>query len=374
MTLTNRQRGASIDPAEPSATSAAQRRWRAWAVTVGLLILAVLWVAASNGFGSGTVGALVPILTTAAIYGTSAVGLNLQFGHGGLLNFGFVAFMAVGGYTTVLLIPHRAGEYAAQPSGSWPLPLAVIAGMLAAGVLGALFGIPAVRLRKDYLAIVMIALAEILRILLRDVPSLTGGVFGVLQYTTAVQNFRPAFVDRLGASAGTPGFQLWLLIVSWVCLVLVTLVVGSLIRTPWGKVLRAVRDDEDAVRALGKNPTVLKLQALVIGGAAGGLGGALLAFSSAQLNPDIFISQVTFFVFTIVILGGTGSMWGPAVGAVIFWIVVSQTGAFVADHLGSGTIASAQRFILVGLLMALIIILRPQGLLGRREDVVLEIR
>lgn len=360
---------------EPATTARARDgRWRARAVAAALLALCILWVAATNGFQQTTIAALVPVLTTAGIYAVAGVGLNLQFGHGGLLNFGYVAFMAVGGYATVLLIPHRAGQHATTQTGSWPLVAAVVAGMVVAAVLGAFFGIPTVRLRSDYLAIVMIALAEIVRILARDLPGLTGGVFGVLQYTGALQSVRPAAVDQLGRAIGVAGFQIWLLIVSWGCLVLVALGVGVLVRSPWGKLLRAVRDDEDAVRALGKSPTVLKLQALMIGGAIGGLGGALLAFSSAQLNPDVFIAQVTFFVFTIVILGGTGSTWGPAIGSVIFWIVVTQTGVLIAEHLGSGTAAAAQRYVLVGLLMGGIIIWRPQGLLGRREDVVLEIR
>lgn len=342
-------------------------------VALVLVALALLWVAASNDFGANTVGALVPTLTIAAIYSIAAVGLNFQFGQAGLLNFGFVAFMAVGAYVTVLLVPHRVGQASSEIATGWPLPVAVLAGMVVAALLGLLFGLPAVRLRTDYLAIVMIAAAEILRILLRDTPDVTGGVFGILGYSGALQDLRPGFVDSLAEALQAPAFQLWLLLLSWFFLLVVTLAIAALMRTPWGRLLRAVRDDEDAVRSLGKRPTVLKLQSLMIGGAIGGLSGALLAFSAAQLNPDLFIPQVTFFVFTIVILGGTASTWGPAVGGVIFWVLLNQSGAFIADNVGSGTTAAALRYILVGALMAMIIVFRPQGLLGRRDDVVLEV-
>jgi branched-chain amino acid transport system permease protein len=356
-------------PASPD-----DRPWRARIAALVLVALSLLWVAAGNGFGTTTVSALLPVLTTAAIYATAGVGLNLQFGHGGLLNFGFVAFMAVGGYTTVLLIPHRQGPESLEVAGHLPLLLAVACGMVLAALLGALFGIPAVRLRSDYLAIVMIALAEILRIALRDAPSLTGGVFGVLSFSDELQDLRPGFLDPIADALYTQSFQLWLTVVAWLCLVVVSLAMAGLVRSPWGQLLRAVRDDEDAVRSLGKSPTRVKLQALMIGGAVGGLSGGLLAFQLAQVNPDIFLPQVTFFVFTVVILGGTGSTWGPAVGGVVFWVLLTQSGAFVAEHVGSGTVGSALRYILVGVLMVLLINFRPQGILGRREDVVLKLK
>ena len=349
-------------------------QWPRRIVAAGLVAACLLWIAAGNDFGPTVFAAMLPVLTTAAIYATAGVGLNLQFGHGGLLNFGFVAFMAVGGYTTVLLIPHRQGAESIEVAGRAPLLLAVVAGMVVAALLGALFGIPAVRLRSDYLAIVMIALAEILRIVLRDVPTISGGVFGVLSFSDSLQDLRPEFLDPVADALNTQAFQLWLTLVCWSCLILVSVAVAALVRSPWGQLLRAVRDDEEAVRSLGKRPTVVKLQALMIGGAVGGLSGALLAFQLAQVNPDIFLPQVTFFVFTIVILGGTGSTWGPMVGGIVFWVLLTESGAFAAEHVGSGIVGAALRYILVGVLMVLLINFRPQGILGRRENVVLKLK
>jgi neutral amino acid transport system permease protein len=348
--------------------------WPARVVAAVLVVAALLWVAASNGFGPSSVAAMLPVLTTAAVYAVAATGLNLQFGHGGLLNFGFVAFMAVGAYTTVLLIPHLQGPQSTQLGGVLPLVVAVIVAMVVASLLGLVFAIPAIRLRSDYLAIVMIGLAEIVRVVLKNIEPVSGGVYGMLGFSTELQQFRPRFVNLLAREVNTQGFQLWLVIVSWVCLVLCTVGVALLMKTPWGKMLRAVRDDEAAVRSLGKNPTTLKLQTLMIGGAIGGLAGALLAFQLSQINPDVFMPQVTFFVFAIVIVGGTGTTWGPAVGGIIFWVLLTQTGAFITELMGSNSAASALRYILVGLLMVLIIVFRPQGLLGRRENVVLELK
>lgn len=339
---------------------------------LGILAACVLWILASNGFDSTAAAALLPVLTTAAVYAVGGVGLNLQYGHGGLLNFGFVAFMTVGAYIMVLLLPNRSGPDASVSEGLVSLPVAIVLAALGAALLGLLCGIPAIRLRTDYLAIVMIAVAEILRILARDVPALTGGVHGVLAYSGSLQDLRPGFVDGLADILNVQAFQLWMCLVAWICLVLVSLLVMALMRTPWGLLLKAVRDDELAVRSLGKSPTVLKLQALALGGAIGGLAGGLLAFQLSQINPDVFMPQVTFFIFAIVTLGGTGSTWGPALGGIVFWTILTESGTLVSQVIGSGTAASAARYVIVGLLLILIINFRPQGMLGRREDVVLE--
>jgi neutral amino acid transport system permease protein len=368
--------GGAVEPTPATDARGSSRTgaWRRRAVALALLCLSLLWVAQSNDFGPTTMAALLPVLTTAAIYGVGGVGLNLQFGHGGLLNFGFVAFMAVGAYTTVMLIPHLQGAQSSRHDGSLPLVLAIIVGAALAAALGALFGIPAIKVRGDYLAIIMIAVAEILRIVLRNIEPVSGGVYGMLGYSGALQDIRPEAVDELARSMNTQGFQLWLALVSWAVLVLFTLAIALLLKTPWGRMLRAVRDDEHAVRSLGKSPTRVKLQALMIGGAIGGVSGSLLAFQLSQINPDVFMPQVTFFVFTIVVLGGTSTTWGPAVGSVIFWVLLTQAGAFISEHVGSNSAASAMRYILVGLLMGLLVVFRPQGLLGRREEVVLELK
>lgn len=354
--------------------NAARERVRARRTTMVVLAVFALWIVGSNGFGSASAATIVQVLSTAAIYGIAAVGLNLQYGTTGLLNFGFVAFMTIGAYTTVLLLPHQTGT-SNEMSGSWPIVLALLAGMAAAAVGGSLLAIPALRLRADYLAIVMIALGEILRMSLRSAPvEKTGGVFGVLHYAGAFQRYRPAAIDSLAERIGIGGPALWVMTVAWLLLLLVVGLVTLLVRSPWGTVLRSVRDDEDAAQALGTNSNLYKLQSLMLGGALGGLAGGMIAFQYGALSPDIFLPQVTFFLFTIVILGGTGSVWGPVIGSVIFWSLITQTDAVASAYFGGGSVAAALRFVVVGVLMSLLIVFRPQGLLGRREDVILEFK
>lgn len=358
-----------------SPVASPERRWPTRVVAASLVLASLLWVAGANGFGISTVSAMLPLLATVAIYATAAVGLNLQFGYGGLLNFGFVAFMTVGAYATILLIPHLQGVASTTSNGLLPLGVAAAVGILAAAILGSVFAIPAIRLRADYLAIVMIALAEVLRIVLNNVEPIGGGVYGMLGYTSALQNLRPGIVDDIANAFDTQGSQLWLALVSWAALLVVVGFAAYLTHSPWGKLLRAVRDDELAVRSLGKNPTVIKLQVLMLGGGIGGLAGGLLAFQLSQINPDVFLPQVTFFVFAIVILGGTATTWGPVIGAVIFWIVLTQSGDLVASVASANSSAvSAVRYVLVGAVIVAIIVFRPQGILGAKESVVLELK
>jgi neutral amino acid transport system permease protein len=149
-----------------------------------------------------------------------------------------------------------------------------------------------------------------------------------------------------------------------------------MIRSPWGRVLRAIRDDEDAVRALGKNAFWYKLQVLMIGGAIAGLSGVLFALDLSQISPTNFLPIVTFFAWTALILGGAGSLVGPIAGSVIFWVVLTQTSSLAEDLFPSmsATAVSATRFILMGAMIMLLMIFRPEGLFGKREELSLEIQ
>jgi neutral amino acid transport system permease protein len=338
----------------------------------GLLLVAaaLAWLAWDTGFSWAII---LAVLVKAGIYAVSAMGLNLHFGYTGLLNFGHVAFMAVGAYTTALLVPHSLGRSGTE-AGSWPLVPALIGGMVVAAALGLLLGIPTLRLRGDYLAIATIAVSEILRFGARSFE-FTGKTFGVISYSGAFQDLRPGFIDGWADAAGVPPPRMWMLVVAWVTVVIVGLFLRVLLRSPWGRVLRAIREDEDAARALGKNAFWYKLQSLMIGGAIGGLAGGLLAFDLGQLNPNSFVTQETFFVWTIVILGGAATLSGPVAGSIIFWIVLTQTDTLAADlfpGLSTAT-ASGIRFVLVGLLIMALMVFRPQGLFGKREELSLEI-
>jgi branched-chain amino acid transport system permease protein len=310
----------------------------------------------------------------AAAYALAAVGLNVHFGYTGLLNFGQVAFMLVGAYGTAVTV-NEGG----------PLWLGLLVGIGAAVVLGLLLGIPTLRLRTDYLAIVTIATAEILRYVTRSraLEPLTGGVFGIQKFADPFFAINPIPPGRYGFGTFNFGHrQLWVMAVGWLLVAAILLLLTALLRSPWGRVLKAIREDEDAARSLGKNVFAYKIQSLVLGGVIGALAGMLLAIETQAVNPDTFISILTFFAYTVLILGGPGRILAPVVGAVIFWFLLQFTDGFLRGALEAGWLGSvleanevaAVRFALVGLGLMLLMILRPQGILGSREELLTDER
>ncbi|OFW62439.1 MAG: branched-chain amino acid ABC transporter permease [Actinobacteria bacterium RBG_16_67_15] len=304
----------------------------------------------------------------AAAYALSAVGLNLQFGYTGLLNFGHVGFMLVGAYGMAITVDQGG-----------PLWLGFIVGLALAVLLGILIGIPTLRLRADYLAIVTIAMGEILRLLVRSrfAAPLTKGVFGIQRFADDFFELNPLPVGRYGV--GTLRFDhrtMWVVIVGWVLVVVVTLLVRRLVRSPWGRVVRAIREDEDAARSLGKNVFAYKMQSLMIGGSIGALAGMYLAIDQQNVTPDAYVPLLTFYAFTIVIMGGPGTLWGPVVGSILFWFLFEildglMTGAMAEGWFGTlleSTDIGPIRFALFGIGLMWLMAYRPQGLFGSREE------
>ena len=153
-----------------------------------------------------------------------------------------------------------------------------------------------------------------------------------------------------------------------------SLLLWRLVKSPWGRVIKGIREDEDAVRALGKNVFAYKMQALVIGGVFGALGGIVLALPSA-VNPGVYVTSLTFFVWTALLLGGAATVFGPVLGAVIFWVVLTFFGNVLPSLAASGILgfistqqASIVRFIVVGIGLMLLVIYRPQGILGDKKE------
>lgn len=309
----------------------------------------------------------------AAVFALAAVGLNLQFGYTGLLNFGLVAFMAAGAYGLALSV-----EY------GLPFWLGVIIGAASAVVVALLYGLPALRLRADYLAITTIAVGEMIRLILRSntAEPVTRGVFGVDKFANTFYAINPIPAGRYGwAQFSFTERGLWAVAVTWALVAIASLIVWLLVRSPWGRVLKALRDDEDAARSLGKNVFNYKLQALIIGGVIAAFAGLMRAVDAQAVRPDFFLTVVTFAIFTVVILGGTGTIWGPIVGAVVYWFVISFSEGILRELADSGIISpefmtdqdiGAIRFMGVGLALMLLVIFRPQGIVGRKEDGLLE--
>jgi branched-chain amino acid transport system permease protein len=308
------------------------------------------------------------------IYALAAIGLNVHFGYTGLLNFGQAAFLAVAAYGLAISV---------SISGL-PFGVGIIAGLGGAVILAILLGIPTLRLRADYLAIVTIAAAEIFRLIVRSASlrDQTGGSNGLSAFSEGFYSLNPLGKGTYGFGPFTYNERdTWVLIVGWVLIALASTVVYLLMRSPWGRVIKAVREDEDAVRSLGKNVYAYKMQSLILGGVLGSLGGFMLALGKGSVQPDLYGTELTFFAYTVLLLGGAARVLGPVIGSAIFWLVLSLTDnvlnqAIDAGYISTSIINSNQvgqiRFIMVGLALMLLMIFRPQGIFGDRKELALD--
>lgn len=306
----------------------------------------------------------------AGIYGIFALGLQLNVGYTGILNFGQAGFMAIGAYSAVILVV-VVGV---------PFLLALPLSMLITMGVGLLVGLPSLRLRADYFAIATIAFSEVIRIAVQNSDSLTGGNQGTISLELDNERvFSQAWfdasdwitrnvVDPIGLT-GADYLNMPLLLTIWLSLVVLAFGLSRLVRSPWGRVLRAIREDEDAARALGKNAFSYKLQSLAISAGLGGIAGWFLVLNLQSVNQTQFEPIFTFFGYVILILGGLASFAGILVGTLLLWIPLESL-RFLDLGLDGGQLA-ALRFILVGLILILLVAFRPQGALGKKEEMVL---
>ncbi|HSJ27255.1 MAG TPA: branched-chain amino acid ABC transporter permease [Acidimicrobiia bacterium] len=307
----------------------------------------------------------------------AAMGINVHFGYAGLLNFGQIGFVAMGAYGFGLTLTWF---------GIQNVFIAALVGILFAVIFALLLGIPTLRLRADYLAIVTIAAAEIVRLVARSTPmrNITGGAEGLNQFIGPFRDLNPFGTSVYGFGPFSyRGTQLFVIVVGWILVALVVLLVRQLMGSPWGRVVKAIREDEDAVRALGKNAYWYKLQALILGGVLGGLAGIVLALGNAAIQPDFFAAPQTFLFWLVLILGGVGRVWSPVVGAVLYWVIITfirNLGRQLvsAGYVPTTVIDTSQidqiQFWIVGLSLALLMIFRPQGIFGSREEMALDAR
>jgi len=309
-------------------------------------------------------------------FGLAAIGLNMHFGFTGLLNFGQAVFMAAGAYGLSMAVATLGLNF------WWGLLLGIVVFPL---ILAAIMGAPTLRLRADYLAIVTIAVSEMFRIIARS-PSLdrwTGSSDGLTAFAKTFYEFSPYDAQERYFFGLFIGNQMWVVTVGWVVLALVVGAVYLMMRSPWGRVLKAIREDEDAARSLGKNAYWFKMQALALGGVFGALGGMLRAIGTQSAQPQNFITDVTFFAWVALILGGAAKVGGPVVGAAILYAILNFTDIFlrnsVADGwmpewLMTGTQVGQVRFMLIGLALVLLAAFRPQGIFGSKEEMALDDR
>ena len=307
-------------------------------------------------------------------FGLAAIGLNMHYGYTGLLNFGQAVFMAAGAYGLSMAVVSLGLNF-------WlGLVLGIVVFPL---ILALIMGAPTLRLRADYLAIVTIASSEMFRIIARS-PSLdrwTGSSDGLTAFANDFYEMSPFQPGRRYLFGLFIGNQMWVVVVGWALLATVVTLVWAMMRSPWGRVLRAIREDEDAARSLGKNAYWFKMQALMLGGMFGALGGMLRAIGTQSSQPQNFITDVTFFAWVALILGGVAKIGGPVLGAAILYGVLNFTdialrqmvqSGIMPESIMDGTQVGQVRFMLIGLGLVSLAIMRPQGILGKKEEMALD--
>jgi neutral amino acid transport system permease protein len=360
------------DPNDPGGPPPQRRVFLAVTIFVAyfvvVLLVAKLAPGTAGSIGRGMLRESISAQTAAVAI--AIIGLNIHFGYTGLLNMGQAGFMMLGAYGFAISIWHGL-----------PMVVGILMGLLAAFVFALILGVPTLKLRGDYLAIVTISAAEILRYIgrlarLEDFSGAAQGIPGS-QYRepfTSLSFFGDGVFDAGGwlptlQATGVNGW--WVRFVAWLLVAICCWVVFLLVRSPWGRLLRGIREDEDAIRSLGKNVFAIKMQALIIGGLFGALGG-MIYILPASMQPDAMGRSLTFFCWTALLLGGAATVFGPVMGAVLFFAVrifIQGTSDAVVPNSVMNTAQTAQfAWICVGVALMLLVIFRPQGILGDKRE------
>ncbi|NET01377.1 MAG: branched-chain amino acid ABC transporter permease [Sphaerospermopsis sp. SIO1G2] len=365
---------------------------------------------------------LIFLSVSAATFALFALGLNLQWGFTGLINFGHVAFMTLGAYTTVLLTLKGV-----------PLLFSTAIGVVVAALLGLVIGFATLRLREDYLGIVTIGTGELIRLVINNQELPVGdrwvsGAFGVQNYAIPFSStpnlfFQFLMIGVLNLLTFITLFSLWrwvktaqtsanvalkkefllravigiilgllsiaidisgtvelynynskagLMLLALLVLAFVFWRLEFLVKSPWGRVLKSIREDEEVPKALGKNVFWYKLQSLMLGGAIAGIAGALFAWQLSTVYPDNFQPQLTFDGWIMIILGGSGNNIGAILGSVIYYAYDALTREFLPKVIPLDTErVGAFRIMFIGLILMVLMIWRPQGILGKKEELTL---
>ena len=308
---------------------------------------------------AGILSYLAFFIIMAGIYGIASLGLNVQWGYTGLFNVGIAASFAIGAYTSAILTT----PYSQQYLGGFGAPILAgwLGGTVAAGLGAVLVGVPTLRLTGDYLAIVTLGIAGTIMLVIRNEGWLANGVWGIRDI--------PQPLHRLVS----PSNYVWIYMVLVLALLLGTyLFIEKCLRSPWGRTLRAIREDEIAASAIGKNVFSFKMQSLVLGSMVIGLAGALYAHFIRYVSPDTFNPIMgTFIVWIMLTVGGKGNNLGAILGAFVVWAIWVGT-EFLITSLPAAltTRAGFIRVILISVLLEFVLLKRPQGLIGERKLVI----
>jgi branched-chain amino acid transport system permease protein len=296
-------------------------------------------------------------LSTALIYALITLGLNLQWGLTGLFNVGIAGFVAIGAYASAILTTpdavDRIGGF------GWPIAAGWLAASLIAAGAAAFTGYATLRLKADYLAITTFGVAVVVQLVALNAQGLTGGPFGV------------AFIPRPFAAvqADPVVFNFANLAVVAGVTLAVYLALERLSASPWGRVLRALREDERAAIALGKSAQSYRIQAFAVGGGVMGLAGAVQAHFIGFIAPDNYLPTLTFQVWAMLMVGGSGSNRGAILGSIVVWAIWVGSGALTAAVVPGDlqARASSLQIVAIGVMLCMILLWRPQGFFGPRR-------
>jgi branched-chain amino acid transport system permease protein len=333
-----------------------------------------------------TVSVLAFFATFVAIYAIISIGLNVQWGYTGVFNFGVMAFFLVGAYAAAIItkspasgVDQYVGGYGDKldfipglDSEQWlPFLFGVAGAAVVAGVLAFLLSIPALRLREDYLAIATIGIAELLRRVTIEQPGLVNGTRALKGIPRPLGGWSiPTPWGRLGDEPDEYKFVIFF--IALVVLILVFIAVERGSRSPWGRVLRALREDELTTAASGKNVFAFKSQGFVLGAMIMGIGGAIYAYANSVLSPTTFSHFFSTFIFwAMLMVGGSGNNKGAILGAYMvwgLWTVTANLQGYDLPTALSDRIPFIRQFV-VGALIIIVLLLRPRGLLPEERRV-----
>ncbi|WP_394742423.1 branched-chain amino acid ABC transporter permease [Natronococcus roseus] len=411
------------EPDEPEESSAVIRpEWRSDLLLVAKVVLATyvgfFVVGVLSGAGvNATVGTIQSITFFGAIFALGALALNLHWGYTGMFNIGIAGFMAIGAYTLSIAVASPDGS----PAGfGLPIPVGIVLGTIAAGLAGLVLVIPTLRVRADYFAIVTLGFSEIVRLSVQsrslreigDTAYGTGGGQGIR--ATPVDSVVGWLFDQpivgdvggvlivLGETVGIASSVLERGIYTLVLILFVVafyVLLTRIAHSPFGRVLKAIREDELAAKSLGKRTDRAKIAAFALGCALMGLVGTLWMGSRTHISPDNFMPLITFYVFVALIVGGAGSNTGSVIGGFVFAAFIFEGPRFVRTmvranlgtdfprtahgafaELGTGDPsaligyvfyqqADEVRYIVLGVVLIVLMIKRPDGLLGHRKEI-----
>lgn len=297
---------------------------------------------------------LTSLLTMGGLYGILCLGLNVQWGMTGLFNAGISGFFAIGAYTAAIL----STPVAASHLGGFGLPfiVGVVVAMVISGMLGWVVGRVCIRLKSDYLAIATIGIAEILRLVVRNEEAVTAGSLGIKNIPKPFEHWGPPSTDLAFLGIVVLLTASVFLFCQWIQ------------HSPWGRTMRAIRDNEIAARAFGKDVDAYRLQAFAIGSAIMGLGGALQAHYFKFLSPEATEPLLTtFLVWVMLIAGGSGNNKGAVLGALLIWVLWSSTELLSGRLPEDWAVKLAYiRVLMIGFFLQLVLRFFPGGLIPER--------